>query len=112
MKNYIIKLIINSLAVIATAYILPSAHVDGFITALIVAVLLSFFNGFVKPILKVLSFPITLLTLGLFLLIINAAMVSLVDFFIIGFLIDGFFCTIIFSLILSIFNYILEKIFN
>lgn len=102
--NVIVKFLLSGLAVLLTAYILPGVHVEHYGYALLVAVLISVANVIVKPILVILTIPITILTLGLFLLVINAAIILLVDYFIPGFNVDGFWWALAFSLILSIFN--------
>jgi putative membrane protein len=96
------KIFASALAVILSAYILPGVHVDGFITAIIVAVVLSLVNFFVKPLLIIITIPVTILTLGLFLLAINAFMILMVDSFIDGFAVDGFWWALLYSLVLSI----------
>jgi len=96
------KIFASALAVILSAYILPGVHVDGFITAIIVAVVLALVNFFVKPLLIIITIPVTILTLGLFLLAINAFMILMVDSFIDGFAVDGFWWALIYSLVLSI----------
>lgn len=108
--NFLIRIIISSLAVLLTAYILTGIHVDTYITALCVALLLAVLNGFVKPILIILTIPITLITLGLFLLVINAAIILLTARFIDGFYIDGFWWALLFSLVLSVGTSIMEKL--
>ncbi len=102
--NVIVKFLLSGIAVLLTAYILPGVHVEHYGYALLVAALISVANVIVKPILVVLTIPITILTLGLFLLVINAAIILLVDYFIPGFNVDGFWWALAFSLILSIFN--------
>ncbi|MCP4125215.1 MAG: phage holin family protein, partial [Bacteroidetes bacterium] len=87
--NLLVKIIISSLAVLLTAYILPGIHVDSYITALCVAMVLAILNGIVKPILIVFTIPITIFTLGLFLLVINAIIILLTDNFVDGFYVDG-----------------------
>ena len=73
--EFLARLITSALAVIVTSYLLPGVHVDGAITAIIVAAVLAFLNAIVKPILVLLTIPITVVTLGLFLLVINALMI-------------------------------------
>ena len=102
--NGIVKFLLSGVAVLLTAYLLPGVHVEHYGYALLVAALLSIANVLVKPILVVLTIPITILTLGLFLLVINAAIILLVDYFVPGFNVDGFWWALGFSLILSIFN--------
>ncbi|MCX6311996.1 MAG: phage holin family protein [Bacteroidetes bacterium] len=104
--NFITRILISTLAVLATAYLLPErmVHVDGFKSALILAVALAFLNSFVKPILVILTVPVTVLSLGLFLLVINAGIILLADYFIDGFQVHGFWAALIFSVVLSIIN--------
>lgn len=100
----ILRFLLSGVAVMLTAYLLPGAHVADYWAALLVAVLISFSNVIVKPILIILTIPITLVTFGLFLLVINAMIILLVDYFVAGFAIDGFWWALAFSLILSVFN--------
>lgn len=102
--NWFVRFLLNGLAVVLTAYLLPGVSVDDYWTALIVALVLSIANIIVKPILIVLTIPITILTLGLFLLVINAFIILLVDSLVSGFYVDGFWWALLFSLILSVFN--------
>jgi putative membrane protein len=108
--NLIIRFLFNGLAVVLTAYLLPHVDVDGYGTALIVALILSIANIIVKPILVVLTIPITIITLGLFLLVINAMIILLVDYLVTGFYVDGFWWALLFSLILSLFNSIFDDL--
>ncbi len=100
----IIRFLLTGLAVVLAAYILPGVSVDGYFTALVVALVLGVVNVLVKPVLILFTIPLTVLTLGLFLLVINASMILLVDYFVDGFSVDGFWWALAFSLILSVFN--------
>ena len=103
--NGIMRFLISGLAVLLAAYILPGVHVEHYGYALLVALVLAVVNFIVKPVLVLFTIPITVLTLGLFLLVINALMILLVDYFITpGFLVDGFWWALAFSLILSVLN--------
>lgn len=102
--NGIVRFLLSGLAVLLTAYLLPGVDVKHYGYALLVALVLSLVNLIVKPILVILTLPITVVTLGLFMLVINAAMIMLVDYFIPDFYVDGFWWALAFSLILSIFN--------
>ncbi|MDD5251479.1 MAG: phage holin family protein [Patescibacteria group bacterium] len=104
----ILKLILNTIAVLVAAYILPGIMVDGPLTALIVAVVLGVVNVVVKPIVIVLTLPATILTLGLFLFVINALMVMLVDWLIPGFAVAGFWWALLFSLVVSLVGSVLN----
>lgn len=97
----LINLFFTTVFVLLLAYFLPGVTVDGFITALIVAAVLGLLNIFIKPLLVLFTLPVTILTLGLFLLVINAVIIMLCDYLVEGFYIDGFFKALLFSLILS-----------
>jgi putative membrane protein len=108
--NFILKLLATTLAVIVTTYLLPGVHVASFLIALLVAVVLSFFNAFLKPLLVILTLPITIMTLGLFLLIINALIIILTAALVPGFDVDGFLWALAFSIILSLVSMLMEWI--
>jgi len=90
--------------------VLPNVSVDSYFTAVIVAIVLSLLNFIVKPILVILTLPVTILTLGLFLLIINAIIILLADNLIEGFSVDGIWWALLFSLLLSFLQSILFSI--
>lgn len=98
----ILKLLLNALAVIVLAEVLNGVAIDGYITAICVVVVLSILNLLVKPILVILTLPITLLTLGLFLLVINAVIILLADKLISGFSVNGIWWALLFSLLLTL----------
>src|SRR6516225_11882357 len=99
--NGIVRFLLNGLAVLLTAYILPGVHVQNYGHALLVSLVLSIANVIVKPILIIFTIPLTFITLGLFLLVINALVILIVDYFVPGFTVDGFWWALAFSLILS-----------
>ncbi|MCB0397519.1 MAG: phage holin family protein [Flavobacteriales bacterium] len=101
------RILLSSIAVAITAWLLPGVHLVGLLTTLLVAVFLSVVNNFVKPILILLTLPITVFTLGLFLLVINAWMVLWASDWINGFQVDGFWWALGFSLVLSVVNSLL-----
>ena len=103
----IIRLLLSALAVLILAEVLPGVSVRNYFTAIIVAIVLSLLQITVKPVLKLLSLPITILTFGLFLFVINAIIILLADFFIDGFVVGGFFSALIFSLLLGFLQSIL-----
>jgi putative membrane protein len=102
--NAIIQFLLTGLAVLLTAYLLPGVHVDHYGHALLVALVLAIANVLLKPLLVILTIPLTIATLGLFLLVINAIIIIIVDSLVPGFRVDGFWWALAFSLILSIFN--------
>ena len=111
MKNYLIKLFISTLLVVVISRFLKIEITD-YTAAIFMAIALSLLNIFLKPILVILTIPVTVMTLGLFLLVINAVIVKIADYFIDGIFVDGFLTAIIFSILLSISQYILNKIFT
>lgn len=100
--NLIIKLLLTAGIVVVLANFLPGVGLQGYESALIVAVVLAVLNAILKPILIVLTLPITIVTLGLFLFVINACVVLLADKFIDGFAVQGFWAALLFSILLSI----------
>ncbi|NAS29362.1 phage holin family protein [Flavobacteriaceae bacterium R38] len=107
MKKYILKILLSALVVIVLSKILPGIYVDNYLTAITVALVLSILNVFVKPLLIIFTLPATILTLGFFLLIINAIIVVLADKLITGFGTKNLFWALIFSLLLSLFQSVL-----
>lgn len=105
----IIKLLLNALAVFALAELLNGVSVNGYLGALIVAIVLSVLNLLVKPILVILTLPVTILTLGLFLFIINALIVLLADKLVDGFRVDGLWTAVLFSILLCILQSLLHS---
>lgn len=100
--NLIIRLLLTAGIVVVLAHFLPGVGLQGYESALIVAVVLAVLNAILKPILIVLTLPITIVTLGLFLFVINACVVLLADKFIDGFAVQGFWTALLFSILLSI----------
>lgn len=88
--KFIAQLLISALSLGLAAYVVPGIHVDNLLTLLIAAFLLGIVNAIVRPILFILTLPITILTLGFFLLVVNAAMLALVAWILPGFSISSF----------------------
>ncbi len=99
-----IKMLITAMTVVICSYLMSGIHVDSFFTALIVAVVLSLLNTFIKPLLILLTIPITILTLGIFLLFINALIIYFTDILIDGFRVDSMWWAIGFSIVLAFVN--------
>jgi putative membrane protein len=99
----IIKILVTAFAVYLADYFLDGVHInDDLKTVIIVALVLALLNTFVKPILVILTIPVTIVTLGLFLLVINALMVKWAASLIDGFEVDGWWPALLFSLIVSL----------
>lgn len=107
---FIPKLLLTSVAILIAGYFLPGIHVDSFWTALIVALVLSFLNVFLKPLMVLLTIPFTVITFGLFLLVINAVIILIASSWVDGFKVDGFWWAMIFSIILSFISSFLESL--
>ena len=110
MGRFFARTIATALAVLLAAWILKGVTVDSTLTAIWVALILGLLNTFIKPILIILTIPVTLATLGLFLLVINALMVKWAAGLVPGFEVEGWWAALIFSLIVSFVSSILEGI--
>lgn len=98
----LLRIFITALLVMGLAYLMKGVVVDEFTTAITVAIVLGLLNFFVKPILVLFTLPVTIFTLGLFLLVINTIMIQLCDYFIDGFAISSFWNAMLFSIVLSL----------
>jgi len=108
--NILIQILVNGLAVFITAYLLPGVHVNNFITAIIVGIVLGVVNAFVKPVLVLLTLPITIVTLGLFYLVLNALLILLVAQIVPGFIIASFWWALLFGLVMSVVSWFLNNL--
>ena len=102
--------LINALALLALKYIMPSITVDSFVTALIVAVVLGLINTLIRPLFVLLTLPVTILTLGLFLFVINGLLFWAVGSFVPGFHVDGFWAGVFGAIIYSIISWALSAL--
>lgn len=100
--NLLVRLLITAVSAYVLQMILSGVHIEGFGTAIIFAIVLGIVNLIFKPIMQILGFPLTVLTLGLFALVINALVIMIVDYFVDGMTIDGFGWAFVFSILLSI----------
>ena len=106
----LIRIIITSVLVLLISHFMTGVHVANFVTALIVAVVLGLLNIFIKPIFVLLTLPFTIVTLGLFLLVINAIIILLCTNIVGGFSVDTFWTALLFSVVLSLSQSILFAI--
>ncbi|MCB0820187.1 MAG: phage holin family protein [Bacteroidetes bacterium] len=111
-KRWIVKVALTGLAVLGAAYLLPGVDIDDYRVAWVAALLLSVLNAFVRPLLIILTLPITIFTLGLFLLAINGFMFMLAADWIDGFHIRSMGWAMLMSVLVSVFTFILEQINN
>jgi putative membrane protein len=108
----IFRLLITTVLVLIISKYMDGVSVENITSSIIVAVVLAILNAIVKPILVFFTFPITIFTLGLFLLVINAMIIMICDHFVNGFKVDSFLTALIFSIILSISQSIMFKLTN
>jgi len=112
MVGFILKFLLTAIITYVLAAYLPGSHIGGFGDAILLVIVLGVLNAILKPILKLFGLPITVLTLGLFLLVINAVIVMIADYLIPGFKLDGFVSALIFSIVLSIATSIVDMIMD
>ncbi|WP_291908406.1 phage holin family protein [Chitinophaga sp. CB10] len=106
--GFLLRILVSAIAAMFTAYLLkPAVKVDSFVTALILALVLAILNALVKPLLVLLTFPVTIITLGLFLFVINAIIILLAAKLVPGFKVDGFWWALLFSIVMTIINSVL-----
>lgn len=111
MKTFL-KILLTALAVIILANILPGVTVNDYVTAIIVAIVISLLNMIVRPLLIFFTLPATIVTFGLFIFVINAIIILLADKLVDGFAVSGFFTALLFSILLSIFRSFLFSLLN
>ncbi|WP_027965404.1 phage holin family protein [Halalkalibacillus halophilus] len=113
LKNWIVSIVVNAIALYAVAVLLNAIEIDGFAMALLAGLILSILNVIVRPILVVLTLPITMITLGLFLFVVNAITLLLTAWMMgSSFVIDGFGWAILAAIIITILNTLLESLFK
>jgi putative membrane protein len=108
----ILRVLLTALAVVILAKVLPGVAVEGYGSAIIVAIVVALLRFIVKPILVILTLPITIITLGLFLLVINAVIIMMADYFVGGFAVDSIWWALLFSLLLSILQSIFHSVLD
>jgi putative membrane protein len=110
--KFLLKIFISTLAVLVSAYLLPGVEIvnNNFGTAVLVAIVLAFLNSVVRPILVFLTIPISVFTLGFFLLVINAGMILLASRVVDDFKVKGFWPALWFSIIMTVITWIFERI--
>lgn len=106
----LIALIANTLALVATANLVPGIKLEGIQPAVLAAIILGVLNTFIKPILKVITFPLTILTLGLFSFVLNALMLSLASLIVPGFTIEGLWSAMLGAIVLSVVSTIISYV--
>jgi putative membrane protein len=107
--KFLLKLLITAVNAFILAHILPGIAIDNIYVAVLIALVLAVLDATIKPLLIILTFPVTILTLGMFLFVINACIVLAAEYVVDGFRVDGFWSAILFSIILSFFNSFVHK---
>ena len=106
--NLVIRIVVNAIALLAVAYVVPGVHVTSLTGALIAALVLGIVNAILRPVLFIITLPLQILTLGLFTLIINALLFWWVGNWHIGLSVDGFGPAFIGAILLSIVSFLLS----
>jgi putative membrane protein len=106
--RFLARLVLNGIAIIIAAWLLPGLHISGTFPALVAGVILGFVNAIVRPILFFLTLPLTLITLGLFIFVLNAVCFGLTAWLVPGFSVDGFWWALLGALLVSIVSWILN----
>jgi putative membrane protein len=106
--RFLARLVLNGLAILIAAWLLPGIHITSPLSALLAGVILGFVNAIVRPVLFFLTLPLTLLTLGLFIFVLNAICFGLTAWLVPGFSVDGFFSALFGALLVSIVSWILN----
>jgi putative membrane protein len=109
--RFLARLVLNGFAIIVAAWLLPGLHLSGPFAALIAGAILGFVNAIIRPILFLLTLPLTLVTLGLFIFVLNALCLGLTAALVPGFEIDGFWWAVLGALLVSVVSWILNGIF-
>jgi putative membrane protein len=106
--RFLARLVLNGLAIIVAAWLLPGIQITSSLSALAAGVILGFVNAIVRPVLFFLTLPLTLLTLGLFIFVLNAICFGLTAWLVPGFSVDGFFSAVFGALLVSVVSWILN----
>lgn len=112
MNGLLFRWLISAVSLLIVSYIVPGIEVQGFFYALIAAVFLGVLNAIVRPVLIILTLPLTILTLGLFLFVVNGIMLMLVSLVIKGFHVNGFWPAVLGALLLSVINWFSNSYIN
>lgn len=110
MVKFLGKILVTALAALIVARLLPGVTIKDSLTAILVAVVLALFNSFIKPLLILLTIPITILTLGLFLIVINILIIEWTSEIVPGFSVDSWWYALFFSLLLSLVTALIESL--
>jgi putative membrane protein len=107
--NFLLRILITAVVAFGLSSVMRGIHIDTFWTAIVLSIVLAILNVLVKPLLIIFTLPLTILTFGLFLFVINACIILLAGKFVNGFRVDSFWWALLFSLLLSILTSLLSK---
>lgn len=110
MVNFLLTWAVAAASLVITAKLVPGLTIDGVTAAVLAAAIMGLVNAIVRPILVLLTLPLTVLTLGLFLLVVNAISIGLVAYFTPGFTVSGFFPAVVGSIVLALVSSLLSKL--
>lgn len=110
MSKFLSRLLFNTIAALVAAYLLSGVHINSVSTAFFVAIVLALLNTFIKPILVLITIPITIVTLGLFLIVINVLIIEWTASIVAGFSVDSWLWALLFSIIISVVSSVLESL--
>lgn len=110
MVNILLRWLLYSVLIVFVSWIVPGIEVDNFVSAMLVCIIIALINTFIKPLIQLITLPVTILTLGLFSLVINALMLMLAGWIAPGFEVEGFLSALLGSLLLSLFALGVSKI--
>jgi putative membrane protein len=108
--RFLLVWLINAVALMAVAYLMPSIHVSTFGTALVAALVLGLINAFVRPVLVLLTLPVTIVTLGLFIFVLNGLLFWMVGTWIAGFAVAGFWAGVFGAILFSLISWLLSAL--
>ena len=112
MQSFLLTWLLATVSLLITAYLVPGLTISGVAAAAVAAIVMGLVNAIVKPIITLLTLPLTILTLGLFLLVVNGISLSLVGFFTPGVTVDGFWPAVIGAIVLSLVSSFIGKFVN
>ncbi len=110
MGRLLLNWLVSAVSLLIVAHVIPGIAIDGFFTALIAALVIGLVNATIGLVLKILTFPLTLVTLGIFWWVINAAMLWLASVLVPGFVVQGFFAAFFGAIVLALVNMVLRWI--
>ena len=110
--SFLIRLLLNGCAIVVAAWLLPGLHLSGASAALVAGAILGLVNALVRPVLLFFTFPLTIVTLGLFIFVVNALCLALTAWIVPGFSVDGFWWAMVGAVVVSMVSWVLNGVFH